>query len=142
MIVRVVVRPSHGVARLDRQGERREPVLLGNHDLTSGPVAVRVRTGWDGETAATTPREASVTDVAETIAFYAIGGLTIVSAVLVVSLRNIFHAVLALVVAFVGIAGLYITLNAGSGGNETFAVINGANQIITASGDVRITRRG
>jgi hypothetical protein len=32
-----------------------------------------------------------------------------------------------------------ITLNAGSGGNETFAVINGANQIITASGDVRIT---
>ena len=35
----------------------------------------------------------------------------LISALLVVSLRNIFHAVLALVVSFVGVAGVFLTLN-------------------------------
>lgn len=50
-------------------------------------------------------------DPALTIGFYLLAAVTVISAVLVVSLRNIFHAVLFLVAAFVGIAGLYLTLN-------------------------------
>ena len=51
-------------------------------------------------------------DLAHTLSFYALAGLTVLSALMVVSLRNIFHAVLALVLSFVGVAGLYVTLNA------------------------------
>ena len=53
------------------------------------------------------------TDLGYTLSFYALAGLTVVSALLVVSLHNIFHAVLFLVLTFMGIAGLYLTLNAG-----------------------------
>ncbi len=70
-------------------------------------------------------------DIAEGIAFYVIGALTIGAALLVVSLRNIFHAVLALVVAFVGIAGLYITLNAGFLATVQVLIYAGAIAILT-----------
>lgn len=53
------------------------------------------------------------TDLGYSVSFYVLAGLTVVSALLVVSLHNIFHAVLFLVLAFMGIAGLYLTLNAG-----------------------------
>jgi NAD(P)H-quinone oxidoreductase subunit 6 len=45
-------------------------------------------------------------------AFLALGMLTLVPAVLVVSLRNLLHAALCLGVSFVGVAGLYLLLNA------------------------------
>jgi NADH-quinone oxidoreductase subunit J len=51
-------------------------------------------------------------DLALTLSFYAIAAVTVVSALMVVSLRNIFHAGLFLVLAFVGVAGVYLTLNA------------------------------
>ncbi|MBI2885584.1 MAG: NADH-quinone oxidoreductase subunit J [Chloroflexi bacterium] len=51
-------------------------------------------------------------DYGYSLSFYALAGLTVLSSLLVVSLRNIFHAALFLVLAFVGIAGIYLTLNA------------------------------
>ncbi|MSQ15610.1 MAG: NADH-quinone oxidoreductase subunit J [Dehalococcoidia bacterium] len=51
-------------------------------------------------------------DTGTAIAFYILAGLTTISAIMVVSLRNIFHSVLFLVLSFAGIAGIYVTLNA------------------------------
>ena len=51
-------------------------------------------------------------DTGTAIAFYILAALTTISAIMVVSLRNIFHSVLFLVLAFAGIAGIYITLSA------------------------------
>ncbi len=51
-------------------------------------------------------------DTGTAVAFYILAALTTISAIMVVSLRNIFHAVLFLVLSFAGIAGIYITLNA------------------------------
>lgn len=56
---------------------------------------------------------ASSGDIAHALSFYGLAALTLIAACLVVSVRNIFHAVLFLVVSFVGVAGLYLTLNAG-----------------------------
>jgi len=53
-----------------------------------------------------------VADFGLTLSFYALAAVTVVSALMVVSLRNIFHAGLFLVLAFVGVAGIYLTLNA------------------------------
>lgn len=44
--------------------------------------------------------------------FFYLAGVTVISAVLVISLRNIVYSVLALLVAFMHIAGLYLLLNA------------------------------
>lgn len=49
---------------------------------------------------------------ADVISFVALALLTLVPAVLVVSLRNLIHAALCLGVSFVGVAGLYLLLNA------------------------------
>lgn len=49
---------------------------------------------------------------AQIAAFAALGMLTLVPAILVVSIRNLFHAALCLGVSFVGVAGLYLLLNA------------------------------
>lgn len=46
------------------------------------------------------------------IAFWVLTGITLGSALLVVATRNIFHAVLSLIVSFIGVAGLYIVLSA------------------------------
>lgn len=46
------------------------------------------------------------------ITFWILAVVTVVSALAVVLLRNLFRAVIFLVISFVGIAGLYITLNA------------------------------
>ena len=48
----------------------------------------------------------------EAIAFYVISALILGFAVLVVSTRNTVHAVLFLILSFVGVAGLYLTLSA------------------------------
>lgn len=46
------------------------------------------------------------------VAFYALSGLTIVSALSVFVLRNLVHAIVFLVLAFLGMAGLFVTLSA------------------------------
>ncbi len=46
------------------------------------------------------------------IGFYALAGLTVGAALLVFLVRNLLHAVLALVLAFLGMSGLFITLSA------------------------------
>lgn len=48
----------------------------------------------------------------EKIAFLLLSGMTLLLASAVVSLRNVFHAALALAAALVGVAGLYVLLHA------------------------------
>lgn len=48
----------------------------------------------------------------ELITFFAVALVTIVSAVLVISAKEIFHSALYLAVMFLGIAGLFVMLNA------------------------------
>ena len=47
-----------------------------------------------------------------TIAFWALAALTLGSAAMVILVRNLMHAVLFLILSFIGVAGLYITLSA------------------------------
>lgn len=51
-------------------------------------------------------------DTGIVIAFWFFSALTVGSALLVVALRNLLHAALALIVAFAGMAGLFVTLSA------------------------------
>ena len=51
-------------------------------------------------------------DVALSIVFYILAIITIGAAIGVVTVRSIFHAALLLVLTFVGVAGLYVTLQA------------------------------
>jgi NADH-quinone oxidoreductase subunit J len=46
------------------------------------------------------------------IMFAALGALTLGSALLVVTLKNIFHSLLFMALAFLGVAGIYLLLNA------------------------------
>jgi len=46
------------------------------------------------------------------IAFFALAGLTLLAALAVVALKNILHSALALVVTFIGVAGIYFLLEA------------------------------
>jgi NADH-quinone oxidoreductase subunit J len=46
------------------------------------------------------------------IAFYVVAAVTIVSAIAVVTLRNIVHAALSLVLSFVGVAAVYVLMSA------------------------------
>ncbi len=51
-------------------------------------------------------------DVGLSVAFWPIAALTVVAALAVVSLKNLLHAALALVLSFVGVAAVYVTLRA------------------------------
>ena len=51
-------------------------------------------------------------DTGTVVAFYVLAAITVGSALMVVAARNLVHAVVFLVVSFVGVAGLYITLSA------------------------------
>lgn len=48
----------------------------------------------------------------QNLTFLALGFITLVSGILVVTLRNLIHAALMLGVSFVGVAGLYLLMNA------------------------------
>ena len=50
--------------------------------------------------------------MAQVILFYALAGLMIIAAALVVTVKNIFHAALWLAVALYAVAALYVTLGA------------------------------
>jgi NADH-quinone oxidoreductase subunit J len=51
-------------------------------------------------------------DTAVVIAFYVLAAVTLVSALMVGMVRDLVHAVLFLILSFIGVAGLYITLSA------------------------------
>lgn len=51
-------------------------------------------------------------NLATYLAFFALAGLTLVSALAVVTLRNLLRSALALVVTFIGVAGFYLLLQA------------------------------
>ena len=51
-------------------------------------------------------------DTAVVIAFYVLSAITLLSALMVAVVRDLIHAVLFLILSFIGVAGLYITLSA------------------------------
>ncbi len=54
----------------------------------------------------------TVDQVLTFVAFFVMAGVTLLGGVLVVALRNILHAALALMLSFMGVAGLYVLLEA------------------------------
>lgn len=76
----------------------------------------------------------------EQILFLAVSGLTIVSAILVVTMRNLFHAALAMMLSFLGVAGIYITLDAGFLAAAQLLVYIGAISILIIFA-IMLTRR-
>lgn len=51
-------------------------------------------------------------DVGSVTAFWVLSVVTVGAAVMLVTVRNLIHAILFLILSFVGVAGLYITLSA------------------------------
>ena len=51
-------------------------------------------------------------DTAVVVAFYVLAAVTLISALMVGMVRDLVHAVLFLILSFIGVAGLYITLSA------------------------------
>ena len=50
--------------------------------------------------------------MSQQIVFFILAAITLTSAIVVVTMRNLFHAALALMVSFVGVAGIYVLLEA------------------------------
>jgi NADH-quinone oxidoreductase subunit J len=67
--------------------------------------------------------------MAEVIAFYLLGGLTVLASLAVIGQRNPMHSVLLLIVSFGGLAGLYITLD------SPFAAVT---QIVVYAGAIMV----
>jgi NADH-quinone oxidoreductase subunit J len=65
-----------------------------------------------------------------TLPFFILGALTIVGAIAALTLRNLVHCVLALMLAFVGLAGLYLQLDAQFIGLAQILVYIGAVAIL------------
>lgn len=76
----------------------------------------------------------------EQILFIALSILTLSSAIVVVTKRNLFHAALALMVTFVGVAGFYVTLDAGFLAAAQLLVYIGAISILIIFA-IMMTRR-
>jgi len=51
-------------------------------------------------------------DLAVVIAFYVLAAITLISALMIGFVRDLVHAVLFLILSFIGVAGLYVTLSA------------------------------
>jgi NADH:ubiquinone oxidoreductase subunit 6 (subunit J) len=56
--------------------------------------------------------DTDVDNIAVVVAFWVLAVLTLGSALMVATVRDLIHAVLFLILSFVGVAGLYITLSA------------------------------
>jgi len=76
----------------------------------------------------------------EQFVFIAVSGLTIVTAILVVTMRNLFHAALAMMASFLGVAGIYITLEAGFLAAAQLLIYIGAISILIIFA-IMLTRR-
>ncbi len=77
----------------------------------------------------------------EALVFWILTAIILGSALAVVLLKNIVHSALLLIVTFIGIAGLYLTLNAEFLGLVQILVYVGAVSIILIFG-IMLTRRG
>ena len=74
------------------------------------------------------------------IIFFILAVLTLVSAVVVVTDRNLFHAAIAMMASFFGVAGLYATLNSGFMAAAQLLVYIGAISILVIFA-IMMTRR-
>ena len=78
--------------------------------------------------------------MSQQIVFFILAAITLTSAIAVVALRNLFHAALALLASFLGVAGIYILLEAGFLGMAQLLVYIGAISILIIFA-VMMTRR-
>lgn len=76
----------------------------------------------------------------EQILFLIVAVFTIVSGLLVVTMRNLFHAALAMMASFLGVAGVYILLDAGFLAAAQLLVYIGAISILVIFA-IMLTRR-
>ncbi|HRO23890.1 MAG TPA: NADH-quinone oxidoreductase subunit J, partial [Promineifilum sp.] len=78
--------------------------------------------------------------MSQQIIFFILAAITLTSAIAVVTMRNLFHAALALMVSFLGVAGIYVLLEAGFMGMAQLLVYIGAISILIIFA-VMMTRR-
>lgn len=78
--------------------------------------------------------------MSQQIIFFILAAITLTSAIAVVTLRNLFHAALALMVSFLGVAGVYVLLEAGFLGMAQLLVYIGAISILIIFA-IMMTRR-
>lgn len=76
----------------------------------------------------------------EQILFFILAAVTLTAAIITVTFRNIFHAALALMVSFLGVAGVYVMLDAGFLAMAQILVYIGAISILIIFA-VMMTRR-
>lgn len=80
------------------------------------------------------------TGMAQTVAFYFLAGVTLASAVGVVTRRNLVHSAFLLALTFLGVAGLYMTLEAEFLAAVQALVYSGAVAVLVVIG-VMLTQR-
>ena len=78
--------------------------------------------------------------MSQQIIFFILAAITLTSAVVVVTMRNLFHAALALMVSFLGVAGIYVLLEAPFLGMAQLLVYIGAISILIIFA-IMMTRR-
>jgi NADH:ubiquinone oxidoreductase subunit 6 (subunit J) len=78
--------------------------------------------------------------MSQQIIFFILAAVTLTSAIAVVTIKNLFHAALALMVSFLGVAGIYVLLDAGFLGMAQLLVYIGAISILIIFA-VMMTRR-
>ncbi len=78
--------------------------------------------------------------MSQQIVFFILAAITLTSAIVVVTMRNLFHAALALMVSFLGVAGIYVLLDAGFLGMAQLLVYIGAISILIIFA-IMMTRR-
>lgn len=80
-------------------------------------------------------------DVVYTIAFYGLAALCLLSAAGVIFQRNLVHSALCMALTFIGIAGLYVLLQADFLAAVQLLIYNGAVAVMIVIG-VMLTQRG
>ena len=78
--------------------------------------------------------------MSQQIVFFILAAITLTSAIVVVTMRNLFHAALALMVSFLGVAGIYVLLEAPFLGMAQLLVYIGAISILIIFA-IMMTRR-
>ena len=78
--------------------------------------------------------------MSQQIVFFILSAIILTSAIVVVTIRNLFHAALALMVSFLGVAGIYVLLEAPFLGMAQLLVYIGAISILIIFA-IMMTRR-
>ncbi len=78
--------------------------------------------------------------MSQQIVFFILAAMILTSAIVVVTMRNLFHAALALMVSFLGVAGIYVLLEAPFLGMSQLLVYIGAISILIIFA-IMMTRR-